>query len=342
MINFTRLKDRWRNVSLSSDSSGEASLPMLLKKHQSSQFGDFFQGQPSENEFGTFFQFFRDEPIMQCPERWEKTPYPLLSNLKLILGVGDKTNAKLKESGIQSIHDLMSHPRYGEASLQFHQALENETLSVMLSYCRSRLGYNHPDLLYLSTYHPFEHLCFLDIETLGLFNCPLFLIGLARWDGKNIHITQYLAPDMMSEKAVLSACQKEIPHGSVLITYNGNSFDIPFINDRLRLYQLPSIPRSPSYDMLLYARGQWRHRLPDCRLQTVESSILGRRRKDDVPGSLVPTYYKAYLSHQNVGPLIPILEHNQLDLISLMEIYFTMLQSRQPKFGTRDSPLYQK
>lgn len=340
MINFTRLKNRWKNISLSSDSSEATSLSSLLEKHRSSRFEDFFQGHPVENEFGSFFRFHRKEPITLCPENWEKTPFPLLQNLKLILGIGDKTNEKLQQTGISSIHELMNHPRYGKASHQFHQALERENLSVMLSYCRSRLGYNHPDLLCLSTYHPADKLCFLDIETLGLFNCPLFLIGLAKWDGKNIHITQYLAPDMLNEKAVLSACQQEISPGSILITYNGDSFDIPFINDRLRLYQLPSIPRSPSYDMLLYVRGQWRNRLPDCRLQTVESSILGRKRKDDVPGSLVPNYYKAYLSHKNIGPLLPILEHNQLDLLSLMEIYFTMLPSPHSKISTGDCPLY--
>ncbi len=325
-MNFDRLKNRWRSVSLCPLPS-ETSLPRLFEKYDSARFEDFFNGQASENEFGVYYRFFREELVSKSPASWEKKLFPLLFNLKLVSGIGDKTNEKLKQSGYRSVLDLYDHPRFGKASAEFQEALHRENLSVMLSYCRSRIGYNHPDLLYLSTFHSPRQLCFIDIETLGLYNCPLFLIGLARWNGTGIQITQYLAPSIMQERAILAACQKEVEPGTILVTYNGDSFDIPFINDRLRLYQLPAIPRSPSYDMLLYVRWLWRNKLPDCRLQTVESHMLGRNRKDDVPGNLVPSYYQAYLTRGNIGPLIPILEHNQLDLLSLMEIFFTMLQS---------------
>lgn len=330
-MNFERLKDRWKSVSYYTRPA-DNSLPVLLKKYEGASFEDFFNGRSIQNELGELYHFSKEYSLARYPEHWEKQLFPLLSNLKLVTGIGDKTHQRLRQSGYNSVLDLQTHPRFGKASEELQEALQTENLSVMLSYCRSRIGYNHPDLLCLSTFHSLQHLCFLDIETLGLYNCPLFLIGIARWNEKGVQINQYLAPNIMQERAVLTACRNELPPGSILVTYNGDSFDIPFINDRLRLYQLPLIPRSPSFDMLLYVRWQWRNQLPDCRLQTVESRMLGRTRNDDVPGSLVPTYYQTYLARKNIGPLIPILEHNQLDLVSLMEIFFTMIEPE--KYGT--------
>ncbi len=40
-------------------------------------------------------------------------------------------------------------------------------------------------------------------------------------------------------------------------------------------------------------------------------------RINDVPSSLVPEFYKTYLQTGNIGPLIPIVEHNQQDIITL-------------------------
>ena len=38
---------------------------------------------------------------------------------------------------------------------------------------------------------------------------------------------------------------------------------------------------------------------------------------DDVPGQYIPDYYDTYLSQNNIGPVVPIIEHNCQDIISL-------------------------
>jgi uncharacterized protein YprB with RNaseH-like and TPR domain len=60
--------------------------------------------------------------------------------------------------------------------------------------------------------------------------------------------------------------------------------------------------------------------LPDCRLDTVEKYI-GVKRDVNIPGALVPHFYETYLRTKNVGPLVPIVEHNKQDLLTLGSLF---------------------
>ena len=54
---------------------------------------------------------------------------------------------------------------------------------------------------------------------------------------------------------------------------------------------------------------------------TLEKYLLDIERIDDVPNTLVPDFYETYLKTENPGPLIPIIDHNKQDLISLASIF---------------------
>ena len=43
----------------------------------------------------------------------------ILSNLKLIYGIGDVTELNLKKEGYRTIEDLMNHPRFGSEVKRF-------------------------------------------------------------------------------------------------------------------------------------------------------------------------------------------------------------------------------
>jgi hypothetical protein len=65
------------------------------------------------------------------------------------------------------------------------------------------------------------------------------------------------------------------------------------------------------------ARALWRAHVPDCRLTTLESALLGLDRGDDLPGALMPQLYFRYLRERDPRPLPRILEHNRWDLVAL-------------------------
>jgi len=157
---------------------------------------------------------------------------------------------------------------------------------------------------------------FLDVETLGLHTEPLILVGLARLRGGEITVTHLVVRAIPEEIPVLSLLGEELAGVKAIVTYNDRAFDVNFIEARLRYYGLPGSVDHPNFDLLPFARRQFREFLPDCRLETVEK-VLSVQRAIDIPSALVPEFYLDYLRERNVGPLVAIIEHNRQDLLSL-------------------------
>jgi uncharacterized protein YprB with RNaseH-like and TPR domain len=169
-----------------------------------------------------------------------------------------------------------------------------------------------------------EDLLFVDIETTGLSSSlPLFLIGALRMD-EEPRLELFLARDLPEEGAVLSAFNT-LAAGKTLITFNGKSFDWPYIEGRSRAHRLPVQPPRAHLDLLHHARRQWKHSLPDCKLQTLELYLCGRTRVDDVAGREIPrTYHEFARTHAQNGTgahlMSPILHHNALDILTMAEL----------------------
>lgn len=161
---------------------------------------------------------------------------------------------------------------------------------------------------------------FLDIETTGFSNTPLFLIGLLYFDGSKLVIDQLFARDYSEEAHLLHYFGEFAPKFNVLITFNGKSFDVPFIKDRMIFHRKFTNWTYTHIDILLHSRRRWRGIFPDCKLQTLEYYICQRRRIDDVPSSLVPEIYHDFVRNGNPEYILGVLNHNALDLITLFEL----------------------
>jgi hypothetical protein len=180
---------------------------------------------------------------------------------------------------------------------------------------------SHPLVLYCSGLHDIEDFIIFDIETMGLFTRPIILFGVAQISDNQILINQYLLRDIKEEPAGLLGFLSHVDKNSVFITFNGQTFDIPYIRERLAYYRMSANLEKPHFDILHFARRAWRDRLPNCRLNTLEKYLFGIERKDDVPSALVPDFYETYMKTKNVGTLVPIIEHNKQDLITLANIF---------------------
>jgi uncharacterized protein len=102
------------------------------------------------------------------------------------------------------------------------------------------------------------------------------------------------------------------------MTYNGRSFDWPFLADRRRLHLLPPLPLPAEHlDLLLTARRLYRGLLPSHRLDCIEREVLGLERRGDVPGSQIARLYHQAVAEGNLNLLAPVLHHNLIDLVSL-------------------------
>lgn len=166
---------------------------------------------------------------------------------------------------------------------------------------------------------------FLDIETCGLANCPLFLVGTVRMDDGDLVVEQFFARDYSEEPALLFHISKIISEFRVLVTFNGRTFDVPYIRDRQLLYRMESDITIEHLDLLPKARLKWKGHLPDCRLQTLEKHICGRTRVGDTPGSLIPQVYHDFVKSGNAAPMEGVFYHNALDLITMAELLPSIL-----------------
>ena len=144
----------------------------------------------------------------------------------------------------------------------------------------------------------------------------VFLIGVGFFDDGDFHVHQYVLPSLGAERAQLMAAGEVIRAARTLVTFNGKSFDVPVMETRWAMHRM-SLPWAnlPHVDLLPPARRLWRRR--ECRLTALEEDVLGLARAGDVPGAEIPSRYVGYLRRGDPAPLVPVLEHNRLDLLSL-------------------------
>lgn len=161
---------------------------------------------------------------------------------------------------------------------------------------------------------------FLDLETTGLSATPIFLAGLLSADDGRLIFRLYLARNYAEEPALVAALVAEIARRPIVVTFNGKSYDLPFLRERAGRLRLPAPRPEAVLDMLHPARRRWAGRLPDCRLQTLEWHLCGRRRAGDIDGSDIPDAYHRFVRDQDPRPLLPVFQHNIVDLQTLAEI----------------------
>jgi hypothetical protein len=160
---------------------------------------------------------------------------------------------------------------------------------------------------------------FLDTETTGLSGgtgTVAFLVGLAWREADGLVLAQYFLRDFNEEDAMLWAVGQCVNEAGVLISYNGRCFDWPLLQTRL-VMRRTAWPSPPHFDLLTLARRIFRPRLPDCALQTIEQAVLDLHRADDLPGSLIPGRYFAWLRDGDPHALDPVFTHNRQDVLSM-------------------------
>jgi hypothetical protein len=184
-----------------------------------------------------------------------------------------------------------------------------------------------------------ENMLFLDTETTGLGGAGTvpFLIGCGYVRGNNFVVRQYFIPDYTEESSMLEAFLAEFESEPTIVTYNGAAFDLPIIRDRFIINRVArEIPAGHHLDLLPPTRRLFRRRLSDCTLQNIEREIFGLERHEDIPGYLIPSAYFDWLSDQTVGLIGDILEHNRLDIVSMLYLVVHLARVYESDGATLD------
>lgn len=302
-------------------------LEMLLSQYRDITIDAQFPGREISNNGGCCFALEHRQgfsPPALDPDRFMTG---LLKDLTLVHGIGPTTRRKLESRGFQSIPDLLQHPVLKTRARQVLSCLSERNTPSLMELLGTRHSKSHASVLGTAGLHEPEDYVFLDIETLGLFSRPIILFGIGVIENGQLVVHQYLLRDIAEEQAALVATVEHLSgNRSALVTFNGKSFDLPYIVDRLAYYGMKSPAGIPHFDVLHFSRRRWKDQFPSLRLSVLEREILGVCRNDDIPGQMVPEFYETYLRSGNIGPLVPIVEHNRQDVISLALLFFHLIE----------------
>ena len=240
-------------------------------------------------------------------------------NLKLLPKIGVKKEESLKSSGYETIESLKAHDAYGDIASKFLERIDDMSFCEIIELLDNNKYSKkcRDNLIKCISLTDCENFKFMDIETKGLSNVPIILIGVSEIKGNKIISSQYFLRDYSEEEAILDGYLSHLDEDSVHVTFNGKSFDVPFIRNRCIYNRIDANLDLPHLDLMYFAKNLWKDQLPNCKLQTIEKELFGLEREGDVPGQYIPGYYDTYLSQNNIGPIVPIIEHNRQDIVSL-------------------------
>lgn len=171
---------------------------------------------------------------------------------------------------------------------------------------------------------PLEQAVFLDAETTGLGNGTgnyPFLMGVCFVQDGGLVLNQYLLRDPGEEPALLARMHDHIANASLIVSFNGKSFDVPLLRSRFVMNRMKPPVEPPHLDLLHVARRIHRSRRFRKSLTTLEREVLGfHRGPDDVAGAEVAERYLHYLHSRDDSELEAVVEHNELDVLTLVAL----------------------
>ena len=94
----------------------------------------------------------------------------------------------------------------------------------------------------------------------------------------DVVLRQLFARDYAEERALLAELGRLMDEADFLVTFNGKTFDVPFLRDRAVHHRMELPFSLPHLDLVWMVRRRWKRQLPDCKLKTLEWRVLRRRR----------------------------------------------------------------
>jgi uncharacterized protein YprB with RNaseH-like and TPR domain len=169
---------------------------------------------------------------------------------------------------------------------------------------------------------------YLDTETTGLSGGTgtiAFLVGLAWWDAGHdglapaLVLEQILVRALGEEAPMLARVRERIESASLLVTYNGKSFDLPLLRTRFVMARATAPAEPPHLDLCHVARRVHKQRTfkEGCRLVSLERDVLGFERSDDVESRDVSACYLHFLRTGDARGLLAVVEHNAWDVVAM-------------------------
>lgn len=195
---------------------------------------------------------------------------------------------------------------------------------------------------------------FFDIETTGLSwrNSHVYLIGVifrkkGTWTFRQWFLNTPVEEDVCLQdfyQFLVNLDREAGEHGKslFLVHFNGDTFDIPYLRNKLRFYRIGPQPGSdgsfsfPGLDLYRCARPLKRIFLLDSLRQKNVESFLGAEREDVCDGGELIPVYQQYLRTGDSSTERILLLHNHDDVTGLLQILpilaYDVLFRQEPEY----------
>ena len=178
-------------------------------------------------------------------------------------------------------------------------------------------------------YHGGLKPCIFDIETTGLSaqrGNKIILTACLIPNSKGVTITQFLAENPYEEDRVIMATMDFLKDESIdyLITYNGASFDIPFMKQRLATKNLPYVLNMYEFDLYNFIKSNTglKSQIGSLSQKNVEQHFgISSNRKDVISGRESVKLFAEYAINQDSVIEKIILTHNREDVLQLCHLF---------------------
>jgi len=302
-------------------------ITQVVEQYKGKKLEDLFPNHIIiKNKMGEFMELVWKEEEFPIDLRLNATRRQLLRNLKTVYYIGEHIELQLMKRGVRTLYDLKANIKYQEAANGILKLIENKDYEAL---CDNKYV-NDLDAAFCFT---LQDLLFLDIETLGLYDSPMILVGSGFYNKGTFEIHLFFARDIEEEMAICEHLRKEIfPNFRCFVTYNGKSFDIPYMANRF-LYFFDENPMISEEDIPYEAHNTLYHHIDlyhNCRrrfkgefrnytLTNMEEKLLNLKRENELPSSLVGYCYQKYKKNPDryIGLVKEIIDHNYFDVFSM-------------------------
>ncbi len=287
------------------------------------------------NDMGQFMEIIWENVDIPHNLNLNSSKNSIIYNLKTIYYIGEYIEKRLKDRGVNSLHDLKHMIKYGKSANELLKLIKEKDYNALLnnqyiydidaSFC-----FNIKDFL------------FLDIETLDLYDGPMIIIGLGHFTNSSFEIHILYARDVSEEIAICEHLKNRVfPNFKSFVTYNGRTFDLPYMARRF-IYYYNSNPMIREQDNLYDSVNTVYHHIDlyhNCRrkfkglyekfsLTNMEEKLLNLKRENEMPSGLIGLSYKKYLQDPQkfVGLMKECIDHNYYDVYSMPLILNKLLE----------------
>ena len=168
-----------------------------------------------------------------------------------------------------------------------------------------------------------EQTLFFDIETTGFsakYN-KIYFIGCAYCTDTHIIIKQFFSENTSDEKDILYSFLTLCKNFHTLITFNGLGFDLPFIQERCRIFQLTENLSAMKHIDIFKEISSLKKifKLENLKQKSIEK-FLNLNRKDCFTGGELIQVYSEYLTDFSAEKLYLLQLHNKEDVLGMLDI----------------------